>query len=67
MVAVIVTMSPVDPPVADIVGVASEVRLSVAEVPRSDVAARSGVDGADDAVVSMVRESAAPEAETLPA
>lgn len=61
------TLSPVEPPVADIVGVVSDVRLSMADVPRSEEAARSGVDGADGAVVSTVREIAAPEADVLPA
>ena len=46
MVAVIVTVSPVEPPEAEIVGVVSVVLLSVLELPRSELVARSGIDGA---------------------
>ena len=49
-----VTVSPFEPPVADIVGVVSEVTLSVLDEPESEAAARSGAAGADGAVVSMV-------------
>ena len=56
MVAVIVTVSPVEPPEADIVGVVSLVLLSVFEEPVSEPAARSGVDGAEGAVRSRVSD-----------
>ena len=60
LLAEIVMVSPVDPPVAETVGVVSDVRLSVDEVPRSDAAARSGIPGADGAAVSTVIGNAAP-------
>lgn len=66
-VAVIVIVSPFEPPVADNVGVVSAVRLSVLELPVSETADRSGVPGADGAVVSTVSDRAGPAAEVLPA
>ena len=49
------------------VGVVSVVRLSVAEAPVSDAAARSGVPGAEGAVASIVTERPEEEAEVCPA
>lgn len=66
-VAVIVIVSPAVPPVADTVGVVSDVRLSVEDVPRSDDASRSGVPGAEGAVVSMVIGRAVPATDWFPA
>ena len=45
----------------------SDVRLSVAELPRSELAARSGVPGADGAVVSIESDVAGPLPDWLPA
>ena len=56
LLAEIVTVSPVVPPVADMVGVLSLVLLSVLDDPVSDPLARSGVDGADGAVRSRVND-----------
>ena len=53
-VAVTVTVSPVVPPAAEIVGVVSFVMLSVPDDPVSDARTRSGVAGAAGAVRSMV-------------
>ena len=66
LVAVIVTVSPVEPPEADIVGVVSVVLLSVFEEPVSDPLARSGVEGAEGAVVSIEIDNS-PEAVDAPA
>ena len=52
-VAVMVTVSPLEPPAALIVGVLSLVTLSVAEEPRSDALARSTPVGALGAVESI--------------
>lgn len=65
--AVIVTRSPEAAPAADIVGVLSLVTLSEFEVPLSEVAAKSGCEGADGAVVSIVIGRAGPEADVFPA
>ena len=62
-----VTLSPAEPPVADMVGVVSFVRLSVLDVPVSLEDAMSGADGAPDAAVSMVMDNAELAVETLPA
>jgi hypothetical protein len=54
-VALIVTMSPLLPPLEiDMVGVVSVVTLSVFDVPKSDAEARSGAPGAVGAVVSTL-------------
>ncbi len=66
LVAVIVTVSPVEPPEAEIVGVVSVVLLSVLELPRSELVARSGIDGAEGAVVSIEIDNS-PEAVDAPA
>ena len=66
-VAVIVIVSPAEPPLPLTVGVVSAVRLSVDEEPVSDAVARSGAAGADGAVVSTARDNAAPAEETFPA
>lgn len=58
LVALIVTRSPFDPPVNDIVGVVSEVLLSVLDNPLSDDVARSGAPGVAGEVVSTVIDSA---------
>ena len=62
-----VILSPVVPPVADIVGVVSELRLSEDELPRSEPAVKSGVPGALGDAVSIVNDNAAPVVEALPA
>ena len=62
-----VTVSPVVPPVADIVGVLSDVLLSVDEVPVSDEDARSGALGAVGPVVSTTIDNAELADEALPA
>ena len=67
LLAVIVTRSPVLPPLADIVGVVSVVLLSVLESPVSDPASRSGRPGALGGVVSTVRASDDPAEDVLPA
>ena len=54
LVAVIVIVSPADPPDADTLGVVSAVKLSVLELPVSEPAARSGAPGAEAAVESTV-------------
>ena len=66
-VAVIVTLSPDAPPVADMVGVVSFVTLSVFDEPESLAAAMSGADGADVAVVSRSRFNGVDDGDTLPA
>jgi hypothetical protein len=62
-----VIVSPVEPPVAVTFGDVSEVRLSVEEVPVSETAERSGVPGAEGAVVSTVSARAVPAVDWLPA
>jgi hypothetical protein len=66
-VAVIVIVSPADPPDPDTLGVVSAVRSSVPELPVSDTGDRSGVPGADGAVVSTDTGSAGPAVDVLPA
>ena len=53
-VAVTVVVSPAAPPLEDMVGVESEVMLSVDDEPESDPTARSGTPGTAGAVRSMV-------------
>ena len=53
-VAVMVAVSPVDPPATENAGVVSEVTSSAEEVPESDAGARSGAAGAAGGVVSSV-------------
>jgi hypothetical protein len=67
LVAVMVIVSPVDPPLPATAGVVSDVKLSVDEDPRSDAATRSGVPGAEGAVVSTVSDRAVPAVDWLPA
>jgi hypothetical protein len=67
LVAVMVIVSPAEPPVDETFGVVSVVRLSVDDEPVSDTADRSVVPGAEGAVVSTVRGSAVPAGEVLPA
>ena len=66
-VAVMVTVSPDVPPAAEIVGVVSVVMSSLDDVPVSEAAARSGVDGTAGEVESMIIEREVPAAEVLPA
>ena len=66
-VAVMVMMSPAEPPLEETLGVVSFVRLSVADEPESETADRSGVPGADGAVESTVSGSAVPAVDWLPA
>ena len=66
-VAEMVIVSPAEPPDADIVGVLSEVKLSVDDEPRSEAAARSTAVGADGAVVSIVIDNGALLGDTFPA
>ena len=65
--AVIVMVSPAEPPDADMVGVLSLVALSVDDEPRSDVVARSTAVGAVGAVVSNVTDDAGLVGDALPA
>lgn len=68
LTALTVIVSPVDPPLPDTAGVVSDVRLSVARVPRSDASRRSGAAvGASGAVRSTERDKGAVAADTLPA
>ena len=67
LVALKVTVSPVVPPVTDIVGVESNVTLSVLDVPESDAATRSGIDGATGAVLSMFIDNGELAGDTFPA
>jgi len=67
LLAVMVTTSPVLPPLADMVGVVSVVLLSVLELPVSDAASRSGSKGALGAVVSRVIVMDVPALDWLPA
>jgi hypothetical protein len=62
LVAEMVIVSPLVPPLALIVGVVSFVLLSVSDAPVSDAAARSTSEGAVGGVVSMVMELAVEEA-----
>jgi hypothetical protein len=65
--AVMETRFPSDTPGSPTAGVLSLVMLSVDEIPRSEVARRSGTFvAADGAVVSIVRFSAGLGAETFP-
>ena len=66
-VPVSVTMSPVEPPAAESVGVVSAVTLSPSDGPVSDAESRSGVAGAVGGVESMTRGSAFCVAPTFPA
>ena len=66
LVAVMVAVLPLLPPLTENVGVVSFVTLSVSDEPVSDAAARSGAVGADGGVV-MVRASDEEELEVLPA
>ena len=66
LVAVMVAVSPVEPPVVENVGVVSLVTLSVSDEPVSDAAVRSGAVGADGAA-AMVRAVDDPADEVLPA
>lgn len=52
--AVMVAVSPVDPPDTENAGVVSEVMSSVGDDPESEAAARFGSPGADGAVLSIV-------------
>ena len=65
-VARTVTTSPDAPCDTPIAGVASEVRSSVEEVPRSDDASRSTAPGAAGAVVSMTTVVGGPAADVFP-
>lgn len=66
LLAEIVAMLPLTPPPVDSVGVVSLVTLSVSEIPVSDEARRSGVNGLSGAVGSMVTEVAGLVAVRLP-
>jgi hypothetical protein len=68
LVAEIVAVAPALPPDKENAGVVSLVRLSVFDVPESEVARRSGaLAGADGTVVSTTRLIAGLAAEELPA
>ena len=67
LVAVMVAVSPVEPPVVENVGVVSLVTLSVSDEPVSDAAARSGAVLGADGGVEMVRGSEEEALEVLPA
>ena len=67
MVAEMVMVSPLVPPLALIVGVVSLVLLSESDAPVSDAAARSTPEGAVGGVVSIVIGNAVDDGETLPA
>jgi hypothetical protein len=66
LVAEIVIVSPLVPPLALIVGVVSLVSLSESDAPESDDANRSTPVGAVGGVVSIVMGSADDDGETLP-
>jgi len=66
LVAVTVTVPPASAAVTEMSGVLSSVLLSVDEEPVSELAIKSGVDGAVGAVVSMVMLSDADATEVLP-
>ena len=67
LVAEMVMVSPLVPPLALIVGVVSFVLLSESDVPESDDANRSTPVGAVGGVVSIVMGNADEELEVLPA
>jgi hypothetical protein len=67
LVAEMVIVSPLVPPLALIVGVVSLVLLSVLDAPVSDASARSTPEGADGGVVSIVTGNAVDDGEMLPA
>ena len=67
LVAEMVMVSPVVPPVALTVGVVSLVLLSVLDDPESDDASRSTPDGADGGVVSIEIDSALDDGDVFPA
>ena len=67
LVAEIVMVSPLVPPVALIVGVVSLVLLSVLDDPESDDASKSTPDGADGGVVSIEMGSALDDGDVFPA
>jgi hypothetical protein len=67
LVAEIVIVSPLVPPLALKVGVVSLVLLSVFDAPVSDASARSTPEGADGGVVSIVTGNAVDDGEMLPA
>jgi hypothetical protein len=67
LVAEMVIVSPLVPPLALIVGVVSLVLLSVFDAPESDDAERSTPDGADGAAPSIVIGSAVDDVDVLPA
>lgn len=67
LLAVIVAVSPAEPPGTDTAGVLSLVASSVLDEPVSDAARRSGVEGAAGGVVSTVRLSGAVVEPVLPA
>ena len=66
MVAVMVAVSPVVPPVTENVGVVSLVMLSASEIPVSDEADKSGADGDAGGLVSTTRDDAALRGEEPP-
>ncbi len=66
LVAEMVMVSPLVPPVALKVGVLSPVKLSEFDEPVSDAANKSSPEGADGAVPSIVMGSADEEVEVLP-
>ncbi len=66
LLAEIVAMLPVAPPLVDTAGVVSLVMLSVLDAPVSDDASRSGIAGASGAVGSMVIEVAGLDAVRVP-
>ena len=61
-----VTVSPVAPPAALIVGVLSLVLLSVDDEPVSEPESRSGADGATGAVASITNDSPDDDGDRLP-
>jgi hypothetical protein len=67
LVAEMVIVSPLVPPLALKVGVVSLVLLSVFDAPVSDASARSTPEGADGGVVSIVTGNAVDDGEMLPA
>ena len=64
-VAVIVAVSPLDPPASDTVGVVSFVTLSESDAPVSLALRRSGTEG-DGAVESIVKLSGDDGGDTFP-
>ena len=67
LVAEMVMVSPLVPPLALKVGVVSLVLLSESDAPVSDASARSTPEGADGGVVSIVTGNAVDDGEMLPA